>query len=278
MKKATLKALVAIGVMAAWGSASATQVFLNQVGLRAGSGTFYSLFYDGSDAPNPASTATWDWSGGVLTMTGGFLQANQRIGNAPNGSSLISDYVTGLVIDTNTGTTSATSYSCIEGVFGGGTGANQCANTAFGFDAVNDSSVAYNFGGSAGCEERTVGNDDTSGSPAFFRGLWNHDGTGCNGSADSNNTGRGALDMIFVMQDNGSSLILGNWNNLATNGSEAPNGACLNPGSASAIDPTGFCRRAHWLSLSYQVPVPAAVWLFGSALGVLGALRRRIKA
>lgn len=277
MKKSTVQALVAIGVVAAWGSASATTMYLNQVGLRAGSGTYYSLFYDGSDG-NPASTAVWDWSGGVLSMSSGFLQANQRIGSSPVGTSLISDYVTGLVIDTNTGTTTATSYSCIEGVFGGGTGANQCANTAFGFDAVDDSSVAYNFGGSADCEERTVGNDDTSGTPAVFRGLRNWNGTGCNGSADGNNSGRGALDMRYVVLFQAGQLILGNWNADGVSSDGSPNGACLNPGSAGTIDPTGFCRRAHWLVLSDTVPVPAAVWMFGSALGVLGAVRRRIKA
>jgi len=277
MKKATLTALAAIGLVAT-GTASATTYYLNQVGLRAGSGTYYSLFYDGSDL-NPASTATWDWDGTTLTMTGGFLQANQRIGNAPGGTSLISDYVTGLTINTGTGTTTATSYSCIEGVFGAGTGANQCANTSFGFNGLNDSSVIYNDGGMADCEERIVGGDDASGTPAVFRGLRSWNSTGCNGGVDGNMTGRGALDMIYVMIDSGGQLVLASWNDLAGNGGVGGvNGACLNPGSASAIDPTGFCRRAHWLVLSDTVPVPAAVWMFGSALGVLGAVRRRIKA
>ena len=84
MKKSTVKALVAVGAMAAWGSASAYQVYLNQYGQRAGSGTLYRMIYDGSDG-DVASTATWDWNPGtgVLTQTGGFLNANQRIGSAP---------------------------------------------------------------------------------------------------------------------------------------------------------------------------------------------------
>jgi len=145
--------------------------------------------------------------------------------------------------------------------------------------------VAYNFGGSADCEERTVGGDDTSGTPPWFRGLRNHDGTGCNGSADGNNTGRGALDMIYVVQNVGGNLVLGNWNALGTSASENPYGGCLNPGAASTADSVGLCRRAHWLEFSTTpgvnvgaVPVPAALWMFGSAIGVLGALRRRIKA
>jgi len=290
MNKVTVKALVALAAVAAWGTASATTLYLNQVGLRAGSGTYYAnnnpsgftLIMDGSDGYSAASTATWDWTGGVLTQTGGFLQYNQHPGSP---SVVLSDHVTGLVLDTNTLSTTAATYMCIEGNFGTGTGANSCANTSYGPGFDDESSVAYNVGGNAACEQRTIGGDDTAGSGGIYRGLRNWNGTGapCGGTTDGNNTGRGALDMVYVVQNNlgsGGTLILANWNASLADPSigGAPLAACLNPGSAGAADPTGICRRAHWLVFSQTVPVPAAVWLFGSALGVLGVVRRRMKA
>ncbi|MBL8199439.1 MAG: hypothetical protein JNK40_00580 [Chromatiales bacterium] len=264
MKHVKTKVFMALCAMAISMTTQAAQVNLTTVGLRAASGTYYSLFFNGSDG-GPVSTATWDWSGGVLTMTSGFLYATQRVG----ATALLSDVVTGLIIDTNLGTTTATSYQCIEGAFGLGTGANSCANTSFGDDFVNNTTVSYDVGGDASCAIRNIGGDDSSGTPPVFRGLRSWAGGGVNGCGD--NTGRGALDMITIIQDNtgfGGSLILANFN-----GTGAIPAACLVPG-ANPGDSLG-CNRAHWLVFSSPIPVPAAVWLFGSALGVLGWTRRR---
>jgi hypothetical protein len=273
MKKVTLKALVALAAVAAWGSASAVPMYLNQIGLRAGSGTRYLQITDGSDIGGTASTATWDWTGGVLTMTSGTLYAAQRIGSAPAGSLIVRDIATDLVIDTNAGTTTASSYFCVDGDFND-TIADNCANTSNGTNTIDESTVAFNVGGMADCEVRTIGGDDAAGTaaPPGFRGLRDHFSDDPVVDCGSNE-GRGALDMIYVIENTGTTLILAGWNSLK-NPNIAP-GTCINPGSVPGE--TG-CGRLHWMVFSSTVPVPAAVWLFGSALGVLGWVRRRAKA
>lgn len=276
MKNLAIKVLLAAGAMAVSATSFGTTMYLNQYGQRAGSGTLYRMIYDGSDG-DVASNATWDFTGGVLSQTGGTLRANQRIGSAPGPSSswLLTDVVTGLSIDTGASTTTASSYNCIEQPFGATTAAS-CYNSSVGFNSTIESTVDYNVGGNASCEERTIGGDDVAGSGNVFRGLRSWDGTGCAGAgSDSNNTGRGALDAIHILQNSGGVLILANWNGTLTNDQAIQ---CVNTGSASAIDPTGFCGRAHWLVFSNTVPVPAAAWLFGSALGLLGWVRRRALA
>lgn len=264
MKNPAVKALMAVVALVASAGTQAAPVELTQVGLRAASGTYYSLFFDGSDG-GPVSTATWDWTGGVLTMTGGQLFATQRVGL----TALLSDVVTGLVIDTNQGTTTATSYECIDGAFGLNTGANSCTNTAFGDNFANETTVLYNFGGDASCSIRQIGGDDSSGDPPVYRGLRSWAGGGPNNCGD--NTGRGAFDMITVVQDTlgiGGSLVLANFN-----GQGAIPAACLVPGSNPG-DALG-CQRAHWMTFtsSSAVPLPASVWLLGT--GIAGLLWRR---
>lgn len=271
MKQLTVKALLTVGVLTVSGVASATQVYLNQSGLRAASGTAYNMIYGGQDG-GPASTATWDWDAGtgVLTMTSGFLQQAQRIGSVagPNTSLILSDKVTGLVLDTQNLTTSATTYECLEGGFGAGTGASSCGGYGLGVNNINESSIAYNVGGDPNCSVITAGGDDTVSPSTVYRGLQSAaGGPGC-----GDNTGRGALDMVLLVQDNigsGGTLILANWNS-----DNAFDATCIAtaPGSPSKAG----CNRAHWLIFSTNpVPVPAAVWLFGSAMGLLGVARRR---
>ncbi|MEQ1803060.1 MAG: VPLPA-CTERM sorting domain-containing protein [Gammaproteobacteria bacterium] len=271
MKQLTAKTLLAVSVLTVSGVASATTVYLNQSGLRSAGGTAYNMIYGGQDG-GPASTATWDWDAGtgVLTMTSGFLQQAQRIGSVPGPSTslILSDLVTGLVIDTVNGTTSATTYNCIEGGFGAGTGASSCGGYALGVNNINESSIAYNVGGSADCTAITAGGDDPVNPLTVYRGLQSAaGGPGC-----GDHTGRGALDMVLMVQDNvgiGGTLILANWNS-----DLAFNQACVQtaPGAPGMAN----CNRAHWLIFSTNpVPVPAAVWLFGSAVGLLGVARRR---
>ncbi len=256
MKRVTATALLAIAATVVSGTASAMQVYLVQNGLRAGSGTAYSMVLTGTDA-------TWDWTGGVLTQTGGTMFAAQRLGSIPSGTAILTDKVTGLAINTNTGTTTAATYECIEGPFGAGTGANSCANIAWGDNFAFESTQSYNVGAMADCQSFTLGGDDTGGVPQ--RGLRSWDGTG-GGCAD--NTGRGALDMINILQNNlgtGGILQLGNANGVVA-------ASCYSHPAAG----NPACGRAHWLTFSASpVPVPAAVWLFGSAIGLLGWVRQR---
>jgi len=126
-------------------------------------------------ANQTGSTATWAWDGTTLTATGMF-QTTSHLSSNPNASSVISDKSVDLVINTGTMTTTAASYSCIEGNFLANVGANGCLNTSTGGDFTNNSSALYNVGGDATCVQRTVGGDDSStGNP---RGLVSRAGGG----------------------------------------------------------------------------------------------------
>jgi hypothetical protein len=261
MKNLTVKTLLAIAVMGAASTASAVQVYLVQNGHRSGGGTLYNSVTN-------SGGATWDWTGGVLTQTGG-LQSDWYIGSVISGTTYFSDNVSGLVIDTNTASTTATTYSCVDGAFNS-TIASSCGGYGSGVNAVLESSVAYNVGGMADCSVITPGGDDPVSSATVYRGLWSYNGNpGC-----GDHTGRGAFDMTQVVQNFGADqyLILANWN------SEDPvNQACIaTKGAAINQGSNAGCVRAHWLTFQTSpVPVPAAVWLFGSAVGLLGVARRR---
>ncbi|MDP2324414.1 MAG: VPLPA-CTERM sorting domain-containing protein [Gammaproteobacteria bacterium] len=261
MKNLTVKSLLAIGLMGAASAASAVQVYLVQNGHRAGSGTLYNAIAN-------TGGATWDWTGGVLTQTGS-LTSEWRIGSVPLGTTYFTDSVSGLVIDTNTASTTATSYSCVDGAFNSSI-ASSCGGFGAGLNGVLESTVNYNVGAMADCSTITPGGDDPVNSADVYRGLRSYDGNPSCG----NHSGRGAFDMTQVVQNFGSDqyLILANWN------SEDPiNQTCIAT-KFSAINQAGNagCLRAHWMTFQASpVPVPAAVWLFGSALGLLGVARRR---
>lgn len=60
------------------------------------------------------------------------------------------------------------------------------------------------------------------------------------------------------------------------NGVDVSGGVTLQLGATTGADPNSFANM-YYDNVSIEVvPVPAAVWLFGSALGVLGWLRRRV--
>lgn len=197
-----------------------------------------------------ASTATWDWDGTTLTGMGLYF-ATTHIGSMPLGSSIIGDRVTDLVINTATNSTSATDYECREGNFLGTVGAHGCGNISLDYNATYDSAMAYNVGGDASCVSRTLGGDDVStGNP---RGLTNSAGGGGCDATDS------AFIQWEVLGDTNtafSTFVLSNFTDTTANG-------------------------ANYMTFQYGaavVPVPAAVWLFGSALGLLGWIRRRVAA
>ena len=268
-----IKGLAAAMLLAASASASATAVYLIQDGLRSASaGSVSNLRFDGSATGTTASDATWDWNAGtgVLSQTGGTLRSTRTSGSSVGGTKLYTDVVTGLGINTSTLATTATTYDCIEGGFAVLTGGNQCGNYSQGFNTLDESTRFYNVGGDANCINITTGGDDAAPTTGPLptnggtRGLSGPGGTaGCL-------TQVGARDMIYVFSDatgSGGNLTL--WN--AIGGISGVATSCVAPlGSASST----ACNGAHWMTFS-TVPVPAAVWLFGSAMGLLGVARRR---
>ncbi len=257
-------ALLALSSQA--GAISLTMTAFNQ---RSSSGSLSTLKWDGcttytsaTGCINPAnanlaamgitpSTAVWDWNPvtGVLSMTGTFNSAS-TLGSSGSAvaSAVIGDKVTNMTIDTVNDTTTAASYQCLEGNFLAGVGANGCLNLSLGDDGVLNSSVAYNVGGNANCVQRTIGGDDSS--TGNVRTLANTaGGGGCE-------AGDGAFNMWTVVSYTGpgGQLIVSNGIPLASAGTS-------------------------YLTFSVAaVPVPGAVWLLGSAIGLLGLVRRRIAA
>jgi hypothetical protein len=256
---ATIAALLSV-----FGTVNAATVTLVAHNQRSSSGSLSTLKWDGcttySSATaciNPAnatlagmgitpSTAVWDWNSatGVLSMTGS-LNTASTLGSsgAAAASVVIGDRVTNLVINTTANTTTASSYNCAEGNFLGNVGANGCLNISLGDDFANNSSALYNVGGMTNCVQRTLGGDDVStGNP---RGLASAPAAGSCDAVD------GAFDLWTVVQDSGGTLIISNGIDIALAGT-------------------------NYMTFSVvPVPVPAAVWLFGSGLAALGALRRR---
>lgn len=206
------------------------------------------------------STAAWTWDNdtGVLSMTGLFV-ASSFVGSNPTGTPILGDRVTDLVIDTVADTaTGSTTYRCIEGTFLAGVGSHGCGSYSLGGNFANESSRDYmgppadpvpgNNGSYVGaangalpyCVVVTLGGDDASTGPA--RGAATAAaGGGCDATA-------GAFNWFTVASYSGGFLVLSN-------------------GIATTAPNTSY--------LTFAVPVPAAVWLFGSALGLLGWIRRR---
>jgi len=251
------KVIFAVMMFMTAGAAMAVPVTLVSHNQKSGT-SVSTLIWDGSNACGMmcpggtavgavASTATWDWDGTTLTGTGLYF-GTTHIGSSPFASSIIGDKVTDLVINTGTNTTSATDYECKEGNFLALVGAHGCGNIDIsgGSNTSFDSAIAYNVGGDASCVSRTLGGDDSStGNP---RGLTNNAGGGGCDATD------GAFIQWEVLGDIGSgTFVLSNFTDITANG-------------------------ANYMTFQYVVPVPAAVWLFGSALGLLGWIRRRVAA
>jgi hypothetical protein len=265
------KVILALALLAVAGVANATAMTLIAHNQVSGGGALSTLIWNGSNATTTggmtvsamASTATWDWDGVDTLTSSGYFQTTSHVSSMTALPAVISDVVVDMVIDTTANTTGATSYECREGNFLSTVGAHGCANITLGANAAYDSSVAYNVGGDANCVVRSLNDHDGDGVPLTP----NDDvstgaprGLSTPGSGGSCDTAAGAFDLWTVALDEGAGpgkhrnrLILSN-------------GICMVAGST--------CGGANFLTLQY-VPVPAAVWLFGSALGLLGWVRRR---
>ncbi len=250
MTNLKLKSLAAVAVLLTSTSAFAVQLTIITDGLRSGSGTNSSKSLSGT----ATAAGAWAWDGAILSAAG---TLNGVVGCGP-GCTIVTDSTTNMVVNTTLGTTTAASYTCIEGNFLGGVGANGCLSTSLGGDFIDQSSALYNVLGDANCVNRTIGGDDSStGNP---RGLGTSSGGGCD-------TQDGAYKQWSTFSDgtgvNGGLLTL--WNGAGPT-------SCITTTTKDAA-----CAGVTKLVLQ-AIPVPAAVWLFGSGLGLLGLARRRIGA
>ena len=201
---------------------------------------------NGSSAGNiKSSTATWSYDDvtGLLSQTGGTY--NVRFTTSPT-STLFRHSITGLVIGA-AAPASASTYTCTEGNFGGNVNASICGNYSFGANFVNESTATW---GPGTASAKTIGGDDINFGPQQNISAYSYFAT-----------------VSWV----GTTLTL-------SNASCNP----FAPGNANGCATVGgFNTGYSWvLNAGPQaaVPVPAAVWLFGSALGLLGAARRRAKS
>jgi hypothetical protein len=114
---------------------------------------------NGTAALNFSSSTGLSWSyddaTNLMTQTGGTLDA--RATTAPT-STLFRHQITGLVIG-NGGAGSATTFTCVEGNFGGGVGSSICGNYNLGANYVNETTTTWGPGTAV---TRTLGGDDFS--------------------------------------------------------------------------------------------------------------------
>ena len=183
---------------------------------------------------------TWSYDDvtNLMTQTGGTI--NARSTTAPT-TTLFRQFITGLVIG-NGGAASAASFSCVEGNFGANVGASICGNYLLGGNFTNESTTTWGPGTSA---SRTIGGDDIAAGPQQTIA---------------------ALNGMSTVSWVGTTLVL-------------TNRTCSGP---CASLPSGAYNNGYVYTFTAGpqavVPVPAAVWLFGSALGLLGVARRQRKA
>lgn len=132
--------------------------------------------------------------------------------------------------------TTANSFTCTEGTFLGIFGANGCGNYGWGDDFVSQTSLDY----STINPTRTTlpGSDDVY--YGDMQSLWNY-------------TNMQVFNLDPVFEAGKTAFILSN----RTGGADSGDGFSMTFAYAAAV------------------PVPAAAWLFGSAIGLLGWLRRR---
>ena len=193
----------------------------------------------GSSPLNISSSSGLSWSyddvTNLMTQTGGLL--NVRSTTSPT-STLNRKSITGLVIG-NGGAASAATFVCTEGNFGAFIGVSFCGNYTFGDNFTNESTTTWGPGTAA---SRTLGGDDMAVGPQQTIALLN---------------GMSAISWV------GTTLVLSN---------KTCTGPCSTLPSGSA---NGGYTYTFTAGPQVVVPVPAAVWLFGSALGLLGVARRR---
>lgn len=103
------------------------------------------VFTDGSNPAgiSPPSTASWNWDGTTLSSNG-MYSAELAINSAsPFRPVILNDQIIDLSIDTSTSTATATSYTCVEGNFLAGVGANGCGDYTLGPNFIDESTTIW---------------------------------------------------------------------------------------------------------------------------------------
>lgn len=197
------------------------------------------LTYSGqgtAGTPGNASSSTSTWSYDDVTNL--LTQTGGTFNNRVTTAPTTTLYrtsITGLVMG-NGGAASASTFACTEGNFGSGVGASICGNYTLGANFANESTTTWGPGTAA---SRTIGGDDAASGPQQTIASLN-----------------GMNTITFV----GTTL-------------QISNRTCT--GSCTTL-PAGAYNNGQLWNLSVPaIPVPAAVWLFGSALGLLGVARRK---
>ncbi|MCL4791901.1 MAG: hypothetical protein KJ040_07610, partial [Gammaproteobacteria bacterium] len=139
------KVLAAVALIGAVGVAQAAPATLTGV-------TSYSK--SGTSVWTINSAGTWDVNTGtgVATQTGGTLNMIAKVGATP----LMTHTMTSGVL--SSGTATAASWACVEGVFGGIVGAHFCGNLNLGGNFTLDSTI----GNSGTATTVVLGGDDVS--------------------------------------------------------------------------------------------------------------------
>ena len=183
-----------------------------------------------------SSGLTWTYDDVTSLMTQTGGLLNVRTTTAPT-TTLFRQSITGLVIGGG-GTASASSFVCTEGNFGAGVGASICGNYVFGANLLNESTTTWGPGTAVSL---TLGGDDWAAGPQQSIAMLN-----------------GMSTVSWV----GTTL-------------ELSNRTCTGPCTTMPGAYNNGYIYTFTAGPQVVVPVPAAVWLFGSALGVMGLMRRK---
>jgi hypothetical protein len=236
MKK-TLSAVALLGLVGAVGVAQAAPVAATMVSVGSYSKSATTLSNWTIAAGNTA-TYTFDSATNNLVISGVYKRV-VKVGSTP----LMTHTMSGITI--GSGAATGASWSCTEGAFGGIVGASICGNYTFGANGVNDSTYTPSAVGAT----VAIGGDDAAlaGGPQALA---------------NNYSFMNAATMIGGAAPGFQRWVLNNGTDLFPGAGETGTG--LDTGYKFTFD-----------TAVAVVPVPAAVWLFGSALGLMGAMRRR---
>ncbi len=183
------------------------------------------------------TTAVWDWNGTTLSSTG-LYGALISIANDPTAPTIIGHEFMDLSINTATSTATATSYTCIDGTIG--ILGSLCGGYGFGDNGVDESVTTW----SGTTVSQTLGGDDS-------------------------------LLPVDAPYTGPRSIAAFNFGLLGFTGDGLSPGNLITIG-VGVLGVPGSQGVPYGEEMIFQVvPIPGAVWLFGSALGLLGWMRRK---
>ena len=183
------------------------------------------------------STWTFDAVTGTAVQTGGAYSRLMKAGSSP----LMRHTMTGVTL--SSGAATGATWACIEGNFGPGIGASICGNYNYGTNLTNQSTYTPTATGAT----VTLGGDDGAIGPPqslvnSYSGMW-------------------------VLALAGAPVGY-QWHCLTNSDTPfSPGGTFPN----ACGDRFGYT----FLFQTEVVPLPPAAWLFGSALGLMGVMRRK---